>query len=46
MAPIRYQKWKDHVQIMREKYFHDDDVTDDVTAWRQSQPSIFMFKQN
>ena len=21
IAPIRYQKWKDHVQIMREKYF-------------------------
>ena len=34
-------------QIIPEKSIFDvDDVTDDVTAWRQTWPSIFMFKRN
>ena len=34
-------------QIITEKVFFDvDDITDDVTARRQSVPSIFMFKWN
>ena len=28
----------------KKKYFHDDDVIDDVTGWPQSRPSIFLFK--
>ena len=28
-------------QIMQKKYFHDDDVIDDVTGWPQIRPSIF-----
>ena len=31
-------------QIMPKKYFHDDDVIDDVTGWPQSRPSIFLYK--
>ena len=30
-------------QIMQKKYFHYDDVIDDVTGWPQSQPSIFLY---
>ena len=26
--------------------YHADDVSDDVTEWRQNRPSIFMFKWN
>ena len=33
-------------QIMQKKYFHDDDVIDDVTVWSQSRPSIFIYKLN
>ena len=29
-----------------EKYFHDDDVIDDVTGWPQSRPSIFLYIWN
>ena len=33
-TPIRHQKWIDHMHITHERYFHADDVTDEVTAWR------------
>ena len=33
-------------QIMPKKYFHDDDVIDDVTGWPQSRPSIFLYIWN
>ena len=32
-------------QIMQKKYFHDDDVIDDVTDWPQIWPSIFLYKR-
>ena len=31
---------------MPKKYFHDDNVIDDVTESPQSQPSIFLYKWN
>ena len=31
---------------MPKKYFHDDDVIDDVTGWPQSRLSIFLYKWN
>ena len=34
------------MQIIHENGFRNYDVINDVTAWRQSQPSIFMFKWN
>ena len=33
-------------QIMPKKYFHDDDVIDDVTGWPQSRPSLFLYIWN
>ena len=30
----------------KKKYFHDDDVIDDVTGWPQSRPSIFLYIWN
>ena len=33
-------------QIMPKKYFHDDDVIDDVTGWPQSRPSVFLYIWN
>ena len=33
-------------QIMLKKYFHDDDVIDDVTGWPQIRSSIFLYKWN
>ena len=30
----------------KKKYFHDDDVIDDVTGWTQSRPSLFLYKWN
>ena len=33
-------------QIMPKKYFHDNDVIDDVTGWPQSRSSIFLYKWN
>ena len=31
-------------QIMQEKYFHGDDVIDDVTGRPRNRPSIFSYK--
>ena len=30
----------------QKKYFHDDDIIDDVTGWPQSLPSVFLFIWN
>ena len=30
----------------KKRYFHDDDVIDDVTGWPQSRPSMFIYKWN
>ena len=38
--------WKDCPKLYQKKYFHDDDVIDDVTGWPQSRPSIFLYKWN
>ena len=35
-ASIWPQIWKDHPKLCPKKYFHDDDVIDDVTGWPQS----------
>ena len=40
------QIWKDRPKLCPKKYFHDDDVIDDVTGWPQSRPSIFLYKWN
>ena len=40
------QIWKDRPKLCQRKYFHDDDVIDDVTGWPQSRPSIFLYKWN
>ena len=32
-------------QIMQEKYFHGDDVIDDVTEWPHSSFSIFLYER-
>ena len=40
------QIWKDRPKLCQKKYFHDDDVIDDVTGWPQSRPSIFLYKWN
>ena len=37
---------KDDVQIIYKNKFHNDDVTNDITARRQSRPSVIMFKWN
>ena len=34
------------MQSMHENISHADDVSDNVTEWRQTRPSIFMFKWN
>ena len=34
------------MQIIPKTEFHNDDVTNGVTAWRQIQPSILMFQWN
>ena len=36
------QIWKDRPKLCQTKYFHDDDVIDDVTGWPQSRPYIFL----
>ena len=41
-ASIWYQLWKDSMQIINKNEFHNDDVTNDVTEWRQTRPSIIM----
>ena len=30
----------------KKRYFHDNDVLNDVTGWAQSRPSIFFYKWN
>ena len=45
-ASIWPQIWKDRPKLCQKKYFHDDDVIDDVTGWPQSRPSIFLYKWN
>ena len=46
-ASIWPQIWKDRPKLcQKKKYFHDDDVIDDVTGWPQSRPSIFLYKWN
>ena len=30
----------------KKKYFHDDDVINDVTGWPQNRPCIFLYKWN
>ena len=50
---LQPQTWKDRpklcqksIFIMPKKYFHDDDVIDDVTGWPQNRPSILLYKWN
>ena len=43
-ASIWHQKWKDRPKLCKEKYFHCDDVIDDVTGWPQSRFSIFLYE--
>ena len=45
-ASIWPQIWKDRPKLCQKKYFHDDDVIDDVTGWPQSRPSIFLYELN
>ena len=45
-ASIWPQIWKDRPKLCKKKYFHDDDVIDDVTGWSQSRPSIFLYIWN
>ena len=45
-ASIWPQIWKDRPKLWKKKYFHDDDVIDDVTGWPQSRPSIFLYIWN
>ena len=42
-SDLRYEKI---VPNFAKKYFHDDDVINDVTGWPQSRPSIFLYKWN
>ena len=39
-------KYEKIVPNFAKKYFHDDDVIDDVTGWPQSRPSIFLYIWN
>ena len=41
---LRYEKIVPN--YAKKKYFHDDDVIDDVTGWLQIRPSIFLYKWN
>ena len=45
-ASIWPRIWKDRPKLCQKKYFHDDDVIDDVTGWPQSRPSIFLYIWN
>ena len=45
-ASIWPQIWKDRPKLCQKKYFHDDDVIDDVTGWPQSRLSIFLYIWN
>ena len=39
-------RFKDRPKLTQKSTFDVDDVTDDVTAWRQNVRSILMFKWN
>ena len=39
-----HQKWKDHSKLYKKKYFHSDDVIDDIIKWPQSRFSIFLYE--
>ena len=43
-ASIWHQKWKDSPKLCKKKYFHGDDVIDDVTERPQSRFSIFLYE--
>ena len=43
-ASIWHQKWKDRPKLCKKKYFHGDDVIDDVTERPQSRFSIFLYE--
>ena len=43
-SDLRYEKIIQN--FVQKKYFHDDDVINDVTGWPQSRPSIFFYKWN
>ena len=45
-ASVWPQIWKYRPKLCQKKYFHDDDVIDDVTGWPQSRPSIFLYIWN
>ena len=45
-ASIWPQIWKYRPKLCQKKYFHHDDVIDDVTGWPQNQPYIFFYKWN
>ena len=45
-ASIWHQKWKDHPKLYKKKYFHGDDVIDDVTECPQSRFSILLYEFN
>ena len=45
-ASIWPQIWKYRPKLCQKKYFHDDDVIDDVTGWPQSRPSLFLYIWN
>ena len=43
-ASMWHQKWKDHSKLYKKKYFHSDDVIDDIIKWPQSRFSIFLYE--
>ena len=45
-ASIWHRMWKYRPKLCPKKYFHDDDVINDVTRWPQSRPSIFHYVWN
>ena len=45
-ASIWPQIWTYRPKLCHKRYFHDDDVIDDVTGWPQSRPSIFLYIWN
>ena len=45
IASIWHQVWKDHMHVIQKKsMFYSNDLANEVTAWPQIQPDIFMFK--
>ena len=41
-SDLRYEKIVPN--FAKNKYFHDDDVINDITGWPQSRPSIFLYE--